>query len=302
MLKKLSDLHDIVKKQKQPKRLVLAVAQDEHSLEAVSMAVKKNYIEAILVGDADKIKDIAAKHPKKIDISKMQIINEIDVTEAVAKSVKLVHYGEADILMKGNIGTAVLLKGVLNKEWGLRKNEVLSHIALFEIEAYHHKLLALTDVAMNIAPDLNTKVGIINNSVEFLRKLGVETPKVAVLGAVELVNEMMPATLDAALLSKMADRGQIKNAIIDGPLAFDNAISAESARHKGIISNVAGDADLLLLPDIEAGNVLYKSFIFFANAKTAAIILGASAPIVLTSRSDSEESKLDSIVLAAAVD
>lgn len=300
MLKKLAELHEIVKKQKQPKRLVVAVAQDEHSLEAVSAAVKKNYVEAILVGDADKIRDIASKQ-KKVDISKMHIINEPIIQEAVAKAVKLVHYGEAEILMKGNVGTATLLKGVLNKEWGLRKNEVLSHIALFEIEAYHHKLLAITDVAMNIAPDLNTKVGIVNNSIDCLRKLGVEKPKVAVLGAVELVNEMMPATLDAALLSKMADRGQIANCIIDGPLAFDNAISAESAKHKGIVSNVAGDADLLLLPDIEAGNVLYKSFIFFANAKTAAVILGATAPIVLTSRSDSEESKLDSIVLAAAI-
>jgi phosphate butyryltransferase len=300
MLQKLAELHDIVKKQKQPKRLVVAGAQDEHSLEAVSAAVKKNYIEAILVGDAEKIREIAAKH-KKLDISKMHIINEPNVQEAVAKAVKLVHYGEADILMKGNVGTAVLLKGVLNKEWGLRKNEVISHIALFEVPAYHHKLLAITDVAMNIAPDLNTKVGIVNNSIECLRKLGVEKPKVAVLGAVELVNEMMPATLDAALLSKMADRGQIKDCIIDGPLAFDNAISAESAKHKGIVSPVAGDADLLLLPDIEAGNVLYKSFIFFANAKTAAVILGATAPIVLTSRSDSEESKLDSIVLAAAI-
>lgn len=300
MLKKFSDLHEIVKKKKQVKRLVLAVAQDNHSLEAVSEATDKKYIEPILVGDADQIKEIADN--KKIDLKKFNIINEPNVTEAVAKSVKLVHYGEADILMKGQVGTAVLLKGVLNKEWGLRKNEVVSHIALFEIEAYHHKILALTDVAMNIAPDLNTKVGIINNSVEFLTKLGVEKPKVAVLGAVELVNEMMPATMDAALLSKMADRGQIKNCIIDGPLAFDNAISAESAKHKGIVSNVAGDADLLLLPDIEAGNVLYKSFVFFANAKTAANIVGASAPIVLTSRSDSEESKLDSIVLAAAVD
>lgn len=301
MLKKLSDLHEIVKKNKQVKRLVLAVAQDGHALEAVNAAMKLNYVEPILVGDLEKIKEIADKN-EKIDLKKFNIINEKDVQEAVAKAVKLVHYGEADILMKGNVGTAALLKGVLNKEWGLRKNQVLSHIALFEIEAYHHKILALTDVAMNIAPDLNTKVGIINNSVEFLRKLGIKKPKVAVLGAVELVNEMMPATMDAALLSKMADRGQIQDAIIDGPLAFDNAISAESAKHKGIVSNVAGDADLLLLPDIEAGNVLYKSFVFFANAKTAANILGASAPIVLTSRSDSEESKLDSIVLAAAID
>lgn len=300
MLTKLSEIHEIVKKRKETKRLVLAVAQDEHSLEAVCAAAKKKYIEPILVGDAEQIKVIASKH-KKIDLSLFNIINEPNIQEAVAKAVKLVHYGEADILMKGNVGTSTLLKGVLNKEWGLRKTDVLSHIALFEVEAYHHKLLALTDVAMNIAPDLNTKISIINNSVEFLRQIGVDTPKVAVLGAVELVNENMPATIDAALLSKMAERGQIKNCIIDGPLAFDNAISAESAKHKGIISKVAGDADLLLLPDIEAGNVLYKSFVFFANAKVAAVILGARAPIVLTSRSDSEESKLDSIVLAAAI-
>jgi phosphate butyryltransferase len=301
MLKKLSDLHEIVKKRKEPKRLVLAAAHDEHSLEAVNQAAKKKYIEAILVGDADEIKRLAENN-KKLDISQFQIIHEPDIKEAVAKSVKLVHYGEADILMKGNVGTSVLLKGVLNKEWGLRKADVLSHIALFEVEAYHHKLLALTDVAMNIAPDLNTKIAIISNSVDFFHKIGVSSPKVAVLGAVELVNESMPATIDAALLSKMAERGQIKDCIIDGPLAFDNAISAESARHKGIKSSVAGDADLLLLPDIEAGNVLYKSFVFFANAKVAAVILGARAPIVLTSRSDKEESKLDSIVLAAAID
>src|SRR5512137_2035850 len=279
MLKKLSDLHTIVRKKETAKRLVLAVAQDEHSLEAVNAAAMKKYIDAILVGDASEIKKIAEK--KKIDISQFEIINEPDVTEAVAKAVKLVHYGEADILMKGIVGTATLLKGVLNKEWGLRKNEVLSHIAIFEVQAYHHKLISLTDVAMNIAPDLNTKIGILNNSVEFLRKLGVEEPKVAVLGAVELVNESMPATIDAALLSKMAERGQIKNCIIDGPLAFDNAISAESAKHKGIKSVVAGDADLLLLPDIEAGNVLYKAFVFFAKAKVAAVVLGARAPIVL---------------------
>jgi phosphate butyryltransferase len=301
MLKKLSEIHELVKQKNQTKRLVVAVAQDEHSLEAVSIAAKKKYIEPILVGDAEEIKRIAEKH-KKIDLNLFSIIHEPNVQEAVAKAVKLVHYGEADILMKGNVGTSTLLKGVLNKEWGLRKNEVLSHIALFEVEAYHHKLLALTDVAMNIAPDLNTKIGILNNSVDFLRQIGVETPKVAVLGAVELVNENMPATIDAALLSKMAERGQIKNCIIDGPLAFDNAISAESAKHKGIISKVAGDADLLLLPDIEAGNVLYKAFVFFAKAKVAAVILGARTPIVLTSRSDSEDSKLDSIVLAAAID
>ena len=296
MLKKLSELREIVKTLPR-KKLVLAVAQDEHSLEAVMAATEMKVIDPILVGDRIKIEDIAAE--KEIDISKATIIDEPNVNQAVAKSVKLVHFGEAEILMKGRVGSADLLKGVLNKEWGLRKNPVISHIALFEVPAYHHKLIALTDVAMNIAPDLTGKVNILNNAIEFLNKLGIEQPKIAVLGAVELVNEMMPATLDAALLSKMADRDQIPNCLIDGPLAFDNAISAASALHKGIRSNVAGDADLLLLPDIEAGNVLYKAFVFFANAKVAACVLGASAPIVLTSRSDSEESKLDSIILAA---
>lgn len=296
MLKKLSELREIVKTLPR-KKLVVAVAQDEHSLEAVMAATEMKVIDPILVGDRIKIEDIAEE--QKIDISKATIIDEPNINQAVAKAVKLVHFGEAEILMKGKVGSATLLKGVLNKEWGLRKNPVISHIALFEVPAYHHKLIALTDVAMNIAPDLTGKVNILNNAIEFLNKLGIEQPKVAVLGAVELVNEMMPATLDAALLSKMADRDQIPNCLIDGPLAFDNAISAESALHKGIRSNVAGDADLLLLPDIEAGNVLYKAFVFFANAKVAACVLGASAPIVLTSRSDSEESKLDSIILAA---
>jgi len=297
MLKKLSDLHEIVKKAPK-KKLVLAAAHDEHSLEAVAEATEMKIIDSLLVGDKVRIEQIAKE--KNINLSRITIIDEPNLTQAVAKAVKLVHFGEADLLMKGNVGTATLLKGVLNKEWGLRKNDLLSHIALFEVPAYHHKLIALSDVAMNIAPDLNAKVNIIKNSIEFLNKLGIEEPKIAVLGAVELVNDMMPATMDAALLSKMADRGQIPNCLIDGPLAFDNAISAASAKHKGIRSDVAGDADMLLLPDIEAGNVLYKSFVFFANAKVASVILGASAPIVLTSRSDSEESKLDSIILAAA--
>jgi phosphate butyryltransferase len=177
---------------------------------------------------------------------------------------------------------------------------VLSHFSIFEVPTYH-KLIALTDAAMVIAPDLKTKVAIINNAVEFMNKLGYPRPKVAMLCAVEMVNEQMPATLEAALIAKMNQRGQIKNCIIDGPLAYDNAVSSESAKHKGIISDVAGDADLLVAPDIEAGNALYKCYGFSANAKLAAVILGAAAPIVLTSRSDTEESKQASIIMAAAV-
>ena len=297
MIKRLSELEDIAKKSIK-KSLVLAAAHDEHSLEAVSNAFQKGIVDAILVGDEGKIRKFAAQ--LNLDINGMSIIHESDNEKSVELAVKMVKKGEAQILMKGNIGTALLLKGVLNKEWGLRKGDLLSHIALFEIEAYH-KLISLTDAAMNIAPDLRAKVSIINNAVEFLNKLGVEKPKVAVLAAVEVVNDAMPATIDAALLSKMSQRGQIKNCIIDGPLAFDNAISLESAKHKGILSDVAGDADLLLVPDIEAGNVLYKSFVFFAGGRVASVILGASAPIVLTSRSDSEESKLNSIALAASI-
>jgi phosphate butyryltransferase len=298
MLENLSELREIVKKAPK-KKLVVAAAHDEHSLGAIVSATKMKIVDTMLVGDKEKINRIADK--LELDLSKIEIIDEPNLSESVAKAVKLVHFGDADILMKGNVGTAILLRGILNKEWGLRQNEILSHIAIFEVPAYHHKLIALTDVAMNIAPALSDKVNILRNAIEFLHKLGIEEPKIAVIGAVELVNEMMPATLDAALLSKMADRGQIPNCLIDGPLAFDNAISVEAAKHKGIKSNVAGMADLLLLPDIEAGNVLYKSFIFFANAKVAANILGASAPVVLTSRSDSEESKFDSICLAAAI-
>lgn len=280
------------------KKLALAAAHDEHSLDAIKMVYEKKIADCILIGDEGKIRQIASG--RGIDLSGFELINEPDNDKAVELAVKKVSMGEAQILMKGNVGTAALLKAVLNKEWGLRTGELLSHLAIFEIKAYH-KLICLTDAAMNIAPDLKAKAGILYNAVEFMNKLGYEKPKVAVLAAVETVNDAMPATVDAALLSKMADRGQIKSCLVDGPLAFDNAISQESAEHKGIKSQVAGDADLLLVPDIETGNVLYKSFVFFAGGRNAAVILGAKAPIVLTSRSDSEETKFNSIALAAAI-
>ena len=296
MLKRMSDLYGLVNKSEK-KTVALAAAQDEVALQAITEAVERGFVDAILVGNEEKIKRVAYDH--QLDISSMEIFNIPNNNEAVEKAVRLVHDKDAGILMKGGIGTATLLKGVLNKEWGLRKNPVLSHFALFEVKAYHHKLIAVTDVALNIAPNLRDKINIVNNAVEGLNLVGIKKPKVAVIGAVELVNEMMPATIDAALLSKMAQRGQIENCIIDGPLSFDIAISERSAQYKGIISDVAGDADLLLMPDIEAGNILYKSFVFFADAKVAGVVLGASAPIVLPSRADSERSKLDSIALAA---
>ncbi|MGI6312556.1 MAG: bifunctional enoyl-CoA hydratase/phosphate acetyltransferase [Bacteroidales bacterium] len=296
VLRNLSDLKGIVAG-KPVRKLVLAVAQDQHSLSAVLRAWKDGIIEPVFIGDSDGIHTICSEFG--YDISGISIVHEPDIDRAVEKSVRMLSEKQADILMKGKVGTSKLLKAVLNKEWGLRTGNLLSHIAIFEVGTYH-KLIAVTDVAMNIAPNLKDKIAIVNNSVAFLNRLGYEMPKVAVLGAVEMVNENMEATLDAALLSKMNQREQIRNCIIDGPLAFDNAVSIESARHKGIRSEVAGDTDLLLMPDIEVGNVLYKSLVFFAQAKVASMILGAQVPIVLTSRSDSEQAKYDSILLAAA--
>jgi phosphate butyryltransferase len=296
VLKSLSDLKKIVAGGPR-RKLIVAVAQDQHSLGAVIRAWKDDVVEPILIGDKESIQNICTAN--NYDITGLRIIHEPDMEMAVEMSIKMVSNKEGDVLMKGKVGTSTLLKHVLNKEYGLRTGNLLSHFALFEVETYP-KVIAVADVAMNIAPNLKDKIAIINNSVSCLIKLGYNMPKVAILGAVEMVNESMEATLDAALLSKMNQRDQIKNCIIDGPLAFDNAISLESAQHKGIRSEVAGDTDLLLMPNIEVGNVLYKSLVFFARAKVAAVILGAKVPIVLTSRSDSEQAKYDSILLSAA--
>ncbi len=296
MLTKISDLRTIVA-EGQKKVLVLAVAQDKYALGAVVSAVHDDIIDAILVGDKREILMLA--NDKKYDLSGIKIINNTNLNSAVAESVRLVKDGKADILMKGRVSTSRILKGVLNKEYGLRKGDLLSHLALFEIPSYH-KLLALTDAAINIAPGLKEKTAILNNSVNYLNSIGISRPKVAVISAVETVKDSMPATVDAAILSKMAERKQILNCEIDGPLALDLAVDKESASHKGIKSNVAGDADLLLFPNIETGNVTYKTLSFLSKTKSASVVLGASAPIVLTSRADNEETKLNSILLAAA--
>ena len=298
MLTELSQLRELLDKEHKPKKLVLAASEDAHSLNAVVRAAEQDIIRLVLVGDKEKTAGMA--EILELDISKFEFIEASSPVEAVTKSVKIVHDGKADILMKGKVGTSDMLRSILSKDYGLRTGKLLSHFAYFEVETYH-KLIGVTDVAMNIAPSLTEKISILNNSVKILNSLGIEKPKVAVLGAVEKVNTEMGATLDAALLSKMNQRDQTLNCIVDGPLAFDNAISVESARHKEIKSDVAGDTDLLLMPDIEVGNVLYKSLVFFARAKVASMIVGASAPIVLTSRSDSEQAKFDSILLAAVV-
>ena len=234
-----------------------------------------------------------------LDLSPFQRIEEKDVARAAAKAVSLVKTGEADALMKGIMDTAVLLKAALNKETGINAGRLVSHVAVMELPTYH-KLLMVTDAAINIAPDIPAKLDIIANAAEAAHAIGIPNPKVALLAAVEKVNwEKMPCTAEAAIITQMNRRGQVKGCLVDGPLALDNAVSAESARIKKIDSEVAGDADILVVPDIEAGNVLYKSLVDLGRAKCAAIVMGAAAPVVLTSRADTAETKLASIALAA---
>jgi len=296
-LKTLSQIIEIAKSKKTI-RLVVAAAADHHVLVAVRDAKKEGIIKPILVGD----RKIITKISKEIsfDLKDVEIINIANSVEAAKKTVTIISKGGGEILMKGMVNTNPLLKAVLDNEIGLRKEKVLSHIAFFE-SPYYHKIFGVTDAAMNIAPNLDEKLAIAKNAVEAFHKLGVKTPRVAVIGAVEVVNPKMEATVHAAALTQMNRRGQIKNCIIDGPLALDNAISKEAAEHKGIKSYVAGECDIILVPDINSGNILYKSIAFIGGGISASVIVGAKVPIVLTSRSDSEKSKFLSIALAAAI-
>lgn len=296
MIRSISDIEHHLLKQKVTKKLVLAAGEDNYSLKAVVLATEKGYIEAVLVGSKIEIEELARK--EGLSLADIEIINEEDQKLAVEKAVKLVHEGYGQILMKGASSTSMLLKAVLNGDWGLRKGALLSHLSVFEISRYH-KLLGITDVAINIAPGVNEKVEILQNAVDFFRGIGITNPKVALLAAVEKVYTSMPATTEAEEIVNKYKDGQITNCIIDGPFAMDIALRKDKAEHKGIHSTVAGDADILVVPQIESGNILYKALAILTDCKVAAIVLGAAAPIVLTSRSDSEESKLNSIMLAA---
>ncbi len=295
MIHKLSELTE--KAKNKPKRkIAVAAAEDDPVLKSLKAVMKDGIVTPVLIGDKVEIGRMAQSIG--FDLSDIEIIHNDKGAEESAKiAVSLVKNGEADILMKGFISTGTLLKAVLDKETGLRKGDTLSHVSFFE-SPYYHKLLCVTDVAMNIAPDLDTKVHIVKNAVEACHKIGITLPKVAVTAAVETVNPKMEATVHAAELKKM----QWKGCIVDGPFAIDIAIDKESAMHKGIVSEVAGDCDILLMPDIEAGNIFYKALNFLGGAISAAVIMGATVPIVLTSRSDSEISKMLSIALAAAMD
>lgn len=278
--------------------MAVAVAEDHEVIEAVARAITLQLAQFRLYGNQEKIMGMLQEHGLQTS-EHIEVIAATSSAEAAELSVKAVRNGEADVLMKGNIPTANILKAVLNKEWGLRKGSVLSHVAAFEVPNYN-RLIFVTDAAMNIAPDVTQKAAIIQNTVEVARAIGIDLPKVAPIAAVEVVNPAMQATIDAAMLTQMNRRGQIKNCVVDGPLALDNAVSQIAAEHKGIVSDVAGKADILLVPTIEAGNVLYKSLVYFADAKVGAMIAGAKAPIVLTSRADSAETKVYSLALAVA--
>ena len=279
-------------------KIAVAVAQDAEVLLAVDAAAKLGIATAILVGEESEIRAIASE--LNIDLTNYEILHEADKNEACRKAVKLVRDQVADVVMKGIVDTSVILKAVLDKEIGLRQSPVLSHVAVFEVPGYD-RLFYLTDAAMNIAPDAETKKHILKNAVQVAHALGNENPIAACLCAVEKVNPKMQATLDAAALVEANQNGEIEGCTVIGPLALDNAISVEAAHHKGITDPNAGHADILLVPAIEVGNVFYKSMVFMARAKNAGVIVGAKAPVVLTSRADSDETKLNSIALALQI-
>ena len=292
-MRNISDIINFAK-ERGPKTVSVACCQDKDVLVAVENARKENIVNAILVGDIEKTKQIADEIG--MDLNNYELIDIKDLSEASLKAVELVSSGKAHMVMKGLVDTSIILKAVLNKEVGLRTGNVLSHVAVFDIEGYD-RLFFLTDAAMNLAPDINGKKQIIENACELVRALDIEEPKVALICAKEKVNPKMKDTVEAKELEDMYLRGEIKGCIVGGPFALDNAVSEEAAKHKGINHPVAGKADILVVPDIEAGNVLYKSITYFAKCENAGLIVGAKAPIILTSRADSDKTKLNSIAL-----
>ena len=281
------------------KKLSVAVAQDEAVLEAVKVAKERGIADSILLGDADEIASIAGKIG--MNIGDYKVIDEKDIVEASLKAVKLVHDGEADMYMKGLLPTGTFLKSVLNKEVGLRTGKPLSHVCVFEIPGID-RLLFFTDVAFMPYPTLEDKKCMIEYTVDVAKACGVSVPKVAALAALETVNEKMPVTLDAAELTRMNEAGEIKDCIVDGPLSLDIALYKEAAEEKGALDRrVAGDADILVFPDIHAGNLTYKAIVHMVPCKNGNILTGTKAPVILTSRSDTVDVKVNSIALAALV-
>ena len=271
---------------------------EESALTGAVEAAEQGLIKPILVGPAARIREIAES--ARVNLKGIEIVDAPHSVAAAEQALALVREGKAEVLMKGSLHTDELLGAVVSREKGLRTGRRISHVFIMDVPTYH-KVLVVTDAAINIAPVLEDKADIVQNAIDLAITLGVEKPKVAILAAVETINSKMPATLDAAALCKMADRGQIKGGLLDGPLAFDNAISKDAAKTKGIKSDVAGDPDILLAPDLEAGNILAKQLSFLANADSAGLVLGAKVPIILTSRADSVRSRIASCGVAALV-
>ena len=297
----INKLDDMLKKLKGDKRVTLSVAaaHDEEVLLAIKSAVEMEIITPILIGEENKIREISKEI--NFDLSKFKIINKETIEECAETAVKLVSSGEADFVMKGLLDTSVILKAVLNKEWGLRTDSLLSHVMVYEVPSYD-KLLVTTDGGMNIEPDYDQKVKILKNAIEATKPLGLKHIKVACLAAKEKVNSKMQATVDARALQEAGERGEFGNDVtVEGPLAFDLAVSKEAAKIKGFKSKVSGETDIMLMPTIEVGNGIGKALTYFAGAKSAGIIMGAKAPIVLVSRADSHESKLYSIAYGALI-
>ncbi len=290
-MKDFNELFDKLKHVKKQK-VVLAGAEDIEALKALANSCELGLTEAVLVGDTRIIKE----NLKDLSFTDYELIHTENPEETAEKSVRLIKQGSATVLMKGMIKTAILLKGVLNKEWGLRTGNLLSHVAVASTPTLK-KVIAITDGGMNLRPTLEEKVTIIENAVQLMRSLGVERPKVAPITAVEVVNPKMPETLDAAILSKMNQRKQIKDCIVEGPLGLDNALSQIAAKIKGIKGEVAGDADILLVPDIHSGNFLGKSVEYIGGGTIGGLIMGAKVPIIIVSRADKAQAKLTSIAL-----
>ncbi len=279
---------------KGPKTVAVAAAHENEVMLAGLDAEVAGLAEVMLVGDSDQIRRIAAD--EGFDISRMEVLHAEQPREAAWQVMKLVSEGQADIAMKGKVETSDFLRAALDKEVGLRTGRLFTHVAAFEIPGFD-RLIFISDAGVIVAPDLEQKVQIVQNAIFVAHAMNISLPRVAVLAATEVVNPKIPTTLDAANLSKMADRGQIQGGLVDGPLALDNAISPESARIKGIKSEVAGHADILIAPDIEAGNVLAKAITYFAQGKMAGVVVGARCPLILPSRSDTREAKLVSLAL-----
>jgi phosphate butyryltransferase len=297
VIRNLTGLQEIARK-KPVQKLAVAAAEGEHVFKASIKAKNEGIVKPVFIGDKQRIIEIAGK--LQINAAELEIIDIKDQAGSCDEAFHLASNGKADIVMKGLVSTSIFLKALLNKNYGLVKNSILSHLAIFETPFYP-KILGITDAAINIAPNLKDKAEIIKNAVEAYNNMGVDKPRVGVLAAIENVNPKMKATVHASKLKIMNEKQQIKNCIIDGPLALDNAVSQSAARHKGIHSDVAGDVDILVTPDINSGNILYKSLNFLGGAVCAALVLGAAVPVILTSRADSDQSKFMSIAFAVAI-